>query len=72
MILAIIDHTNHQLFIENVSDDEIQNKFNGEAEDYIRDKYGFIDNDTFSWEYLTRRTEVFGSKYGKIPIHYNR
>lgn len=60
MLLAIIDHLEHQLFIENADENEIKEKYNGEEEDYIRDKYGFTDDDLFSWEYLTQRIEIIG------------
>ena len=72
MVLAIIDHLEHQLFIENADEKEIQEKYNGEEEDYIRDKYHFTDDDLYSWEYLTKRIEIFGEKKnGKINIHTN-
>lgn len=72
MILAIIDHNEHQLFIENADDNEIETKYKGEEEDYIRDKYGFTDDDFFSWDYVIHRVEVFGEKKnGKINIHSN-
>lgn len=73
MLLAIIDHLEHQLFIENADDNEIENKYKGEAEDYIRDKYGygFGDDDLFSWEYLTEQIEIFGAKINDILIHFN-
>lgn len=60
MLLAIIDHLEHQLFIENADENEIKEKYNGEEEDYIRDKYGFTDDDLFSWEYLKQRIEIIG------------
>lgn len=61
MTLAIIDNNSHQLFIEFADDDIIKNEFNGSEEDYIRDKYGFKDEDLFSWEWLNKRIEVFGT-----------
>lgn len=61
MVIAILDHFNHQLFIEFADEQIIQDKFNGNEEDYIRDKYGFGDDDIFSWEYLTEKIEVFGT-----------
>lgn len=71
MILAIIDHLNHQLFIENADDSEIETKYKGEAEAYIRDKYGFKDEDLFSWEYLTEQIEIFGAKNSNVMVHFN-
>lgn len=70
--LAIIDHYEHQLFIEVVDEFEIASKYKGEEEAYIRDKYGFTDDDFFTWDYLTKRVEVFGEKKnGKLNIHSN-
>jgi hypothetical protein len=71
MILAIIDHLNHQLFIENADNNEIETEYKGEAEAYIRDKYGFKDEDLFSWEYLTEQIEVFGAKNSNVMVHFN-
>lgn len=58
MILAIIDHVEHQLFIEIADDNEIETKYKGDIENYIRDKYGF--EDMFSWERLKERIEIIG------------
>jgi len=71
MLLAIIDHLEHQLFIENADENEIQEKYNGEEEDYIRDKYGFTDDDLFSWEYLTQRIEIIGDINGLYQMMVN-
>ena len=71
MLLAIIDHKGHQLFIENADENEIQEKYNGEEEDYIRDKYGFTDEDLFSWEYLTQRIEIIGDIRGLYQMMVN-
>ena len=71
MILAIIDHFNHQLFIENADDNEIQTKYKGEEEAYIRDKYGFKDNEPFSWDFISQQIEVFGGKNSNVMMHFN-
>lgn len=72
MVIAIIDHKEHQLFIENINDAELEIRYNGSEEAYIMDKYRFNDEDLFSWEYLVHRVEVFGEKKnGKINIHSN-
>lgn len=72
MVLAIIDHVEHQLFLESVNEDELEEKYHGEEEDYIRDKYNFKDDDFFTWDYLTKRVETFGEdKNGEINIHRN-
>ena len=48
--IAIIDHASHRLFIEDVSDDDLE-KYDGSEEDYIKDNYKF-DGD-WSWDYVT-------------------
>lgn len=70
MILAIIDHMENQLFIEKVDEDIIIEKYNGNEEDYIKDKYGYDDKSLFSWDYLTKPIEVFGTD--KLTINYNK
>ena len=49
--LAIIDHDNHQLFIEDVDVNVLNEKYNGEEEDYIKDNYELGEN--WSWEWVT-------------------
>ena len=68
-VLVIIDHLEHQVFIEVANEEEIETKYKGDEEDYIRDKYGFKDNDLFSWEYITKRIEVFGLKKGNEKLN---
>lgn len=48
--LAIIDHENHRLFIEDVDLDILEKNYHGEEEDYIKDNYTLSDN--FSWEWI--------------------
>lgn len=47
--LAIIDHSTHTLFIEDVSDENLE-KYNGEEEAYIKDNYNLQGE--FSWDYI--------------------
>lgn len=47
--LAIIDHGNHNLIIEDVSDETLA-KYGGEEEAYIRDTYPGIKH--YSWDYI--------------------
>ena len=49
--LAIIDHDNHQLLIEDVDVNVLNEKYNGEEEDYIKDNYELGEN--WSWEWVT-------------------
>lgn len=49
--LAIICHDSHTLFIEDVDEDLLREKYNGEEEAYIKDNYCVSEN--FSWDYIT-------------------
>ena len=46
--LAILDHTEHRLYVEDVADSVIE-QYGGE-EEYINDMYNMED---YSWEYIT-------------------
>lgn len=48
--LAIIDHAEHTLFIEDVTDEQLE-KYNGSEEAYIKDTYTFEGD--WSWDYVT-------------------
>ena len=47
--LAILDHANHKLYIEDVSEETLE-QYGGEEEKYIEDTYEF-DGD-YSWDYI--------------------
>lgn len=47
--IAIIDHSEHELMIEDISNEDLA-KYNGSEEDYIKDNY---DLELFSWDYIT-------------------
>lgn len=47
--LAIIDHNTHTLYIDEVDEELINSKYEGEEEKYIDDVYGF---DNYSWDYV--------------------
>ena len=49
--IAIIDHEEHSLFLEDVDEEILQEKYNGEEEAYIKDNYDLSDN--WSWDYIT-------------------
>lgn len=48
--LVIIDHDSHTLYVEDVNEDVLYNKYNGQEEDYIKDTYSISDN--YSWDYI--------------------
>ena len=47
--LAIIDHAAHRLYVEDVSDEQLE-RYGGEEEKYIEDNYTFEAG--YSWDYI--------------------
>lgn len=60
--LVIIDHDNHVVYFEDVTEDALA-KYNGDEQAYIDDNYG-IEN--YSWDYIT------GSYYIDCEDQYPR
>lgn len=48
--VAIIDHDTHTLFVEDIDEETLENEYNGEEEEYIKDNYSLSDN--WSWDYI--------------------
>lgn len=48
--VAIIDHETHRLFIEDISDEDLE-RYDGEEEAYIKDNYTFEGE--WDWDYVT-------------------
>lgn len=48
--IVIIDHDAHQVYIEDVDEDLLNEQYGGEEEEYIKDNYPLVTN--FSWEYV--------------------
>ena len=53
--LVIIDNAAHEVFIEDVTDEQLE-KYNGEEEAYIRDNYTFEGQ--WTWDYVTGVTYI--------------
>lgn len=49
--IAIINHAQHTLHIEDIPIKVLEEEYNGNVEDYIRDKYLFMHE--LSWDYVT-------------------
>jgi hypothetical protein len=49
--IAIIDHDTHTLFVEDIDEDILNTKYDGEEEAYIKDNYPDI-GEHFSWDYI--------------------
>ena len=62
--IAIINHVTHDLFIEDVDEKELEEKYNGDEQSYIDDSYE-LDGD-YSWDWITDIT--YFPKEDKTPI----
>ena len=49
--IIIIDHEMHRAFIEDLDEDILNEKYNGNEEDYIKDNYTLPGE--WSWDFVT-------------------
>lgn len=47
--IAIIDHTNHTLFVEDVNEEILEDQYGGDEQKYIDENYNLKD---YSWDYI--------------------
>lgn len=59
-IIAIISHSAHELIIDVVDVEELENKYDGDEQAYIDDNY-LIDGD-YTWDWITDITKYTNSK----------
>jgi hypothetical protein len=48
--IAIIDHDEHRLYVEDIPEDILENQYGGDEQKYIDDNY---DIENYSWDYIT-------------------
>ena len=68
--IAIIDHTTHTLYIEDIPLSLLEEEYNGEEEDYIADNYTFSGE--YSWDFITdvEYTPNDGETYSIEPLDF--
>ena len=49
--IAIIDHNEHELLIEDINEQELEEKYGGDEQAYINDNYTFEGD--YSWDWIT-------------------
>lgn len=64
--IAIIDHTNHTLFVEDVNEEILEDQYGGDEQKYIDDNYNLKG---YSWDWITD-AEYF-REFEKDPIEIN-
>lgn len=48
--IAIIDHDEHRLYVEDIPEDILEKCYGGDEQKYIDDNY---DIENYSWDYIT-------------------
>ena len=48
--IAIIDHNEHELLIEDINEQELEERYGGDEQAYINDNY---DLENYSWDWVT-------------------
>ena len=51
--IAILDHDNHILYLEEIDMDVVDEKYNGEEEEYIKANYDLDEN--WTWDYIVSK-----------------
>lgn len=54
--IAILDHDNHTLYIEEIDMDIVDEKYNGEEEEYIKTNYNL--GKYWTWDYITEMVYI--------------
>ena len=65
--IAIIDHANHTLMVEDINEDELKEKYGDDEQKYIEENYTFEGE--YSWDYITDAQYFPESE--KTPIEIN-
>ena len=64
--IAIIDHTNHTLFIEDINEEILEGQYGGDEQMYIDDNYSLKD---YSWDWIIDAQYI--PEFEKDPIEIN-
>ena len=64
--IAIIDHTNHTLYVEDINDEILESQYGGDEQLYIDENYNLED---YSWDYIIDAQYFPESE--KTPIEIN-
>lgn len=64
--LAIIDHENHALYIEDINEEILEGQYGGDEQLYIEDNY---DLKEYAWDWIT--DAQYFLEFEKTPIEIN-
>lgn len=49
--IAILDHSSHELLVEDINEQELEKKYGGDEQKYIDENYTFEGD--YSWDWIT-------------------
>lgn len=67
--VAIIDHDTHTLFVEDIDEEILENEYNGEEEEYIKDNYSLSDN--WSWDYIIDTEYYYPENQDGVSVEFS-
>lgn len=66
--IAIIDHNEHELLIEDINEQELEEKYGGDEQAYINDNYTFEGD--YSWDWITDTQYFEEGKTDPIEVEF--
>lgn len=66
--IAIIDHFTHELMVEDINEQELETKYDGDEQAYIHDNYE-LEGD-YSWDWITD-AQYFSKDGDTIEIDFD-
>ena len=68
--IAIIDHNEHVLMVEDIPEDILEKEYGGDEQRYIDDNY---DLENYSWDYITDAVYLPECNDGDfLDVNFNR
>ena len=64
--IAILDHSTHELMVEDINEEILEGQYGGDEQLYIEDNYSLKE---YSWDWITE-TQYF-PEFDKTPIDIN-
>ena len=61
--IAIIDHNEHDLIIEDINEEVLEKQYGGDGQKYIEDNY---DIENYSWDWITDSYYLPDDNYGDL------
>lgn len=66
--IAIIDHDEHRLYVEDIPEDILEKQYGGDEQKYIDDNY---DMENYSWDYITEGLFLPAGESDFYDINFN-